>query len=132
MRSPLRIRAPTRPLILQCVTELEFDRLVTSSSTVAVPVFVLVSNSVGVSRCATSTDDCADDRALLTTDCGTEQCACACAGCSGYLVTMTIPNRSITIPTISVVTTSVITLFVASTIETSVSSLRASGNRRDC
>ena len=59
-RSPLRIRALTRPLIFQCVTEPLLTSLVASA-----PV---VSNLVGVECCSTSTCDGANDCALLATD----------------------------------------------------------------
>ena len=63
MCSPLHIRAPTRPLILQCVTELILSDLVASSSA---PLVVLVSNSVGVNCGSTATGYRADDCTFFT------------------------------------------------------------------
>jgi hypothetical protein len=91
MGSPLHIRAPTRPLILQCVAEPVETSLVAPIA-VSVPVAVFVSNSVSVKRCSTSTGNRADDRTLLTTHYRANQSACASAAGSCYLVTMTIPN----------------------------------------
>ena len=113
MCSPLHIRAPTRPLILRIVTEPYLTGLVASSISISIPVVVVVAYSVGVKRCSTSPDDRADNRAFLSTNRCTEQRAATCTGSGGYLVAVAIPNRSIAIP-ISIITTSVITLLVAS------------------
>lgn len=88
MCSPLHIRAPTRPLILQCVTELYRD-LVTP---IPVSVVVVVTNSVGVNCCATSTDECADNRAFRSTRERAYQSSSAGAGCGRDLVSMLIPS----------------------------------------
>ena len=90
MCSPLHIRAPTRPLILQCVTELYRD-LVTPIP-VSVPIVVVVTNSVSVNRCATSTDECADNRAFRSTRERAYQSSSAGAGCGRDLVSMLIPS----------------------------------------
>ena len=79
MCSPLHIRAPTRPLIFQCVTEpLVETGLV--ASVVLVPVSV-VAQLVRVQRCSTATGDCADNRALRSTEESTKQSASAGTGC---------------------------------------------------
>lgn len=87
MCSPLHIRAPTRPLILQCVTELYETGLVA----VPIPV-VLVAKLVRVECRSAATSQRADDRTLLATDKSAEQSSCAGSGSGRYLVAMLIPN----------------------------------------
>ena len=88
MCSPLHIRAPTRPLILQCVTE-PYRDLVTP---VLVSVVVVVTNSAGVNRCSTSADECADNRAFRSTRDRAYQSSSAGAGRGRDFVSMLIPG----------------------------------------
>src|SRR5688572_17122324 len=139
MCSPLHIRAPTRPLIFQCVTELKLSDLVASS--LRPPPVVVVSNSVGVDCRATATDYRADDCAFLTTYRSTHCRTCSGANRRGQLVAVPVPKRSF-FPIAAVITTSVVliipilrirdSLVVSSAVvPPSVSCLSAGGDNRN-
>jgi len=95
--SPLHIRALTRPLIFQCVTEPLIERLVAS-------IPVSISKFVGVKRCSASTRDSANNRALLAADQSAKHRSCAHAAGRGQFVAMTIPERPVSIPVVVTIT----------------------------
>jgi hypothetical protein len=144
MCSPLHIRAPTRPLILQCVTEL-YRRFLVASALPPPPV-VVVSNSVGIKCSASATDDRADDCTFLTTNRSTYCRTRTGANRRRQLIAMPIPKRSV-VPTTTAVTATAVTatavliisitpirnsLFIASAVApTSIPRLRAGGDGRN-
>jgi len=139
MCSPLHIRAPTRPLILQCVTEL-YRRLLVASALPSPPV-VVVSNSVRINCRSSATDDRADDCTFLTTNRSTYCRTRTGANRRRQLIAMPIPKRSVVPTTTAVTATAVLlipitpirnSLFIASAVApTSISCLRAGGDGRN-
>jgi hypothetical protein len=124
--SPLHIRALTRPLIFQCVTDLYRHDLV------AMVIPVLVSKFVSVKRRSTSACDRTDERALLTTEQSTKQCTSTNACGRRQLISVLIPKRSIptSIPVNLISITRISNaLFVPLLINSSISCLRSDRNR---
>src|ERR1044072_7678132 len=98
----------------------------------------VISKLVGVERCSASTQERANDCALLTTNCAAEYGTRASSNTCGELIAMSIPKRSVSIPAIT--STAVIsiaidvgTLFVTSRIiKSPVARLRSNRNCCEC